>query len=173
MGRRDQVFLTIAQGAGLGHLPKAPGTWGTAGGLVLVALLAASSNLWFFFGTSVILTALAVPICQIAADLLKCPDPSSVVLDELVATPFAYSGLYVGLLAQPDPDLPTLFERLSLALTIFAIFRVLDIWKPFGIHKLQRLPGGWGIVLDDLAAAVATAAITFPWVASWGLRFGT
>ena len=38
----------------------------------------------------------------------------------------------------------------------FFIFRVFDVVKPFGIHRLQKYPGGLGVVLDDLAAAVAT-----------------
>ena len=45
---------------------------------------------------------------------------------------------------------------LGLMLAGFLLFRLFDIWKPLVIDKLQGLPGGWGIVLDDTAAALAT-----------------
>ena len=40
-----------------------------------------------------------------------------------------------------------------------ALFRLFDIWKPLGIRRLQDLPGGWGVVVDDIAAALATCAV--------------
>jgi len=52
------------------------------------------------------------------------------------------------------PDLPWLV----LLLAGFGLFRFFDILKPLGINKLQSLPGGWGVVLDDVAAALASCA---------------
>ena len=47
----------------------------------------------------------------------------------------------------------------------FALFRLFDVFKPWPIRKLERLPGGWGIVLDDIAAGMFGAAVMA------GLRF--
>jgi phosphatidylglycerophosphatase A len=44
---------------------------------------------------------------------------------------------------------------------VFLFFRLFDIWKPFGINKLQNYPGGIGVVVDDLAAALLTAAVLY------------
>lgn len=46
-------------------------------------------------------------------------------------------------------------------LASFLLFRLFDIWKPGPIRKLQDLPGGWGIVLDDVAAGLLAGAITY------------
>ena len=66
-------------------------------------------------------------------------DPSSVVVDEV-------AGMLVALIAAPP--------GLGWALALFCLFRVFDVWKPYPIHRLQDLPGGWGIVADDLLAGV-------------------
>jgi phosphatidylglycerophosphatase A len=52
----------------------------------------------------------------------------------------------------------------------FALFRLFDIAKPFGISRLQRLPGGWGVVIDDLAAALVACAVLHGGVWLWTLR---
>jgi phosphatidylglycerophosphatase A len=52
----------------------------------------------------------------------------------------------------------------------FGLFRLFDILKPFGISRLQSLPGGWGVVADDLAAALAACATLHGVVALWSLR---
>jgi phosphatidylglycerophosphatase A len=55
--------------------------------------------------------------------------------------------------------------------TGFALFRLFDIVKPLGIARLQHLPGGWGVVADDLAAALATCGVMHAAQWLWG-RFG-
>jgi phosphatidylglycerophosphatase A len=66
-------------------------------------------------------------------------DPSSIVVDEV-------AGTLVALIAAPP--------RLGWVLALFFLFRVFDVWKPYPIGRLQDLPGGWGIVADDLLAGV-------------------
>ncbi len=66
-------------------------------------------------------------------------DPSSIVVDEV-------AGMLVALLAAPP--------GLGWALGLFLLFRVFDVWKPYPIHRLQDLPGGWGVVADDLLAGL-------------------
>jgi phosphatidylglycerophosphatase A len=64
-------------------------------------------------------------------------DPGSVVIDEV-------AGMLVALVAHPRHAGPVLL--------LFLLFRVLDVWKPFPIRQTQALPGGFGIVADDLVA---------------------
>lgn len=64
-------------------------------------------------------------------------DPSSIVVDEA-------AGMLVALVGHP--------RTLPWVLGLFLLFRLLDVWKPLGIRSLQALPGGWGIVVDDLLA---------------------
>lgn len=71
---------------------------------------------------------------------LGTPDPSSVVVDEV-------AGMLVALVGHPATP-----GRLLL---LFLLFRLFDVWKPFPVARLQRLPGGYGIVADDLAAGLA------------------
>jgi phosphatidylglycerophosphatase A len=71
-------------------------------------------------------------------------DPTSVVIDEV-------AGMLVALIAAP-PGLVWLG-------VLFLLFRVFDVWKPYPIDRLQDLPGGWGIVADDLLAGVYALAL--------------
>lgn len=71
-------------------------------------------------------------------------DPSVVVIDEV-------AGMWCSLLTVPH--IPWYY------VSAFIIFRLMDIAKPGPIRRLQQWPGGWGIVMDDLAAGVATLAI--------------
>lgn len=163
MARNDAWVVTIAQGGGLGRLPRAPGTWGSAGGLLLFALLARAPHFGLYLLASGALAALAVPLCHRAAQILGAPDPASVVLDEMVAIPIAFSGLAYGLYMPSEAPPALSGERWTIGCAIFLLFRILDIWKPLGIHRLQSLPGGWGIVVDDLAAGACAALLTLPW----------
>jgi phosphatidylglycerophosphatase A len=66
-------------------------------------------------------------------------DPSAVVVDEV-------AGMLVALVGHP--------RTAVVCLVLFLLFRVMDVWKPVPIRWLQVLPGGWGIVADDLLAGV-------------------
>jgi phosphatidylglycerophosphatase A len=71
-------------------------------------------------------------------------DPHCVVIDEVV-------GIQIALVAAA-PTLPGVAAA-------FVLFRIFDVWKPFPIHRLQALPGGWGIVADDALAGLYTRAV--------------
>jgi phosphatidylglycerophosphatase A len=103
---------------------------------------------------------LAVGICGEAERRLGRTDPGEVILDEVVAVPLCFLG-WQGLV-HPIP-------LWGVCLAGFAVFRFFDISKPFIINRLQALPGGWGIVADDLAAALATCAVLH--LAEWGWLF--
>jgi len=148
--RRDEpAARLIANAFGLGRLPLAPGTWGSLGALAVLAPLRAASPVAF----GLALAAL-VPLSLWAADrasrVRRQADPGEVVIDEVLGM-----GLTLAAVAAPSPK--------SL-LAAFLLFRFFDVLKPPPLRRLERLPGGLGIVADDIGAAGWAAA------ALWLLR---
>jgi phosphatidylglycerophosphatase A len=121
----------------IGYLP-APGTCGT---LVALPLALALACLPFVVQNVVILAFVACSIycIQQALPSFTTSDPKQIVLDEVV-------GCLVTFFAVP--------LKLPYIVTGFCLFRILDIYKPFGLKKLERLSGAWGVVADDLGAGV-------------------
>ena len=132
-----KAVLAIATAGGLGCVPFAPGTFGSIAG---VALWAGLSKL----GTAASLVG-GLLLCGLAiwtsgrAQLSLGPDDGRIVIDEV-------AGQVVALLFLP--------LRLDVALAGFALFRLLDIWKPTPVRACEALPGGAGVTGDDLAAGV-------------------
>ena len=89
--------------------------------------------------------ALGVPICSIAARRLGSKDPGAVVWDEIAAMPVVFC------LTSFDRPAGSLAAVLALG---FGFFRLFDIAKPPPCRWLEHLPGGWGIMADDLGAAI-------------------
>ena len=100
-----------------------------------------------------LLTYLAVAICDTAERRLHMRDPGMIILDELIAVPLVFLGMN-------GPDgLVVAHGGWPVLIAGFVLFRIFDIAKPFGISKLQNLPGGLGCVIDDLAAAIASCIV--------------
>ncbi len=148
----------IATGFFSGYLPKAPGTWGSIfailiffltarmiphEGFFMVGFLPVS---WFAIVLGIITTVLGIYTSQRLADEWREKDPGEIVIDEFAGIFFACALVT-----------PTLF---SLA-AAFLLFRFFDIVKPGPITKLQNLPGGQGIVLDDVLAGIFAAPLAF------------
>ncbi|WP_448875171.1 phosphatidylglycerophosphatase A family protein [Desulfobulbus propionicus] len=135
----DRLYMFIATGAYSGYLPKAPGTWGSAVGVLLWFFLArlAPASYWTTVG---VLFVLGVISAGAAEKIVDRGDPGLVVIDEIVGQ------LIVLGLAPLHP---------LAALAGFALFRFFDILKPFPVNWLDtHLNGGLGIMLDDVAAGV-------------------
>lgn len=148
------TVLAVARVGPLGRFRHAPGTWGSLGGVMFQLVVFHYLDPF----TSLLLIAactwLAVAFCGEAEFRLGKQDPGEVVLDELVAMPICYLGwpwIAVQIPAGMSPWL--------ILVCGFALFRVFDILKPLGIARLQGLPGGWGVMMDDIAAAVATCLV--------------
>lgn len=138
--RKDPVLL-LGLGFGSGLSPFAPGTAGTVLALLFVPLLALLSTGPLL---AVLLAAslAGVYICDYSAKKLGAKDPSSIVWDEFV-------GLWIALAGFPVSS----FWLVS----GFVVFRCFDILKPRPISVLDRkVPGGLGIMLDDILAGVMT-----------------
>jgi phosphatidylglycerophosphatase A len=144
------MIVGIATLGPLGRL-KAPGTWGSAAGVLWWALVVrlAYNKGWHHelaFDFLVVLTGIL--ICGVAAAIIGKKDPQEVNLDEFVAMPLVYLFNPLGPVMHGGTKTGLLFVLLG-----FLLFRLFDIAKPFGIKALEKLPGGFGIVLDDVMAA--------------------
>jgi phosphatidylglycerophosphatase A len=161
----ERAVVFLAQGFGVGARLPAPGTWGSLLGLGLFTVLAWPGSYPLYLLGTVLSIAISVPVCTAAERVLKRKDPGSVVLDELTAMPLCYLGwvtetwLEVGRCSLEELFATT--HGWFLLGAGFVAFRFFDILKPWPIGAVQRLPGGWGVVLDDGLAALATAAVVF------------
>lgn len=152
---RDKIILFLAEGFGSGRIPFAPGTWGTLVGFLWIWLLLLPASIWIYLAGIVAGFFLAVWIGGEAEKILGLTDPGRIVIDEIVAMPLVFLGAFLLHL----PSVPTFSSYLKpgkwhLPLAAFLLFRVFDIIKPFGIKKIQHLPGGWGLAVDDYLAAL-------------------
>ena len=138
------IAETVATGFGSGRWPfVAPATVGTLAALVVYWVLdflvfnGNGNSIWFFFLIAV--TAIAGIWATGYIDNAHDHDPSRGVIDEWV-------GVWITVLF-----LPVTWPWM---LAGFLLFRVLDIYKPFGVRKIEAWPGGWGIMFDDIASGV-------------------
>ncbi len=144
----DRVVLGLATLGPVGRRLRAPGTWGSVAGLLYFTVFFYPLDTAGLLLLSAAGAYLAVAFCGEAAFRMRRKDPGEVILDELVAMPLCFLG-WRDLAAQGWPNW-------AIFLGGFALFRLYDIAKPFGIRRLQNWPAGWGIVADDIAAALAS-----------------
>ncbi len=130
---RNKLAFALATAGGAGYFPKGPGTAGSLVGVAAVYL-----GVPPLLGAALLLLP-AVWSAQAVARHLSSKDPQIVVIDEVLGQWITFVG------ASTAP--------LSLAVG-FVLFRLFDITKPWPARRLEKLPGGWGIVLDDVMAGV-------------------
>ncbi len=132
-----RFILGVATLGGVGLLPGAPGTWGSVAALPLWWGLS-HLGLWIYLGVWLLLVAAGWWAAPRAAELLGGRDHPAVVIDEAAGQLLTLAGV------------PPSWGTALLGLTLF---RLLDILKPWPLKELETLPGGWGVMADDLAAA--------------------
>lgn len=123
---------------GIGFIPFAPGTFGSLAAALVYLYLPAVTPLQWFIPLIVASSAIGVWAGGVMEQEYG-KDPSAVVIDEL-------AGQWVALAALPASSLVVLLS--------FLCFRFYDIAKPGPVDKAQELPGGWGIMVDDLLAGL-------------------
>lgn len=139
MKNRKQEILFLATGFYVGYIPFAPGTFGSLVGLPFCLFFSFTGTKVAFFLT-LLFICFAIGIAHQAEKYLQKKDPGLIVIDEM-------AGIMVTFLAIPF--------NAETAVLGFYIFRILDIAKPAPIRYLEKhLPGGAGIVLDDVAAGI-------------------
>jgi phosphatidylglycerophosphatase A len=152
--RRSPGATLLATGFGAGLLPKAPGTWGSLLAVALGEGLLATAGLPGLVSLAAASTVLGVPAAGRVAALRGREDPAEVVVDEVAGQSIALALLH----AVPSPA--AFPARWGLVLLAFVLFRVLDIKKPGWIDRLQSLPGGWGVMADDLLAGAIAGILS-------------
>jgi len=138
----------VATFFGVGRIKPGPGTWGSLATVIVWALASSripvASRTWATIAAAAVVTLIGIPAATLVARSSGLKDPQFVVIDEV-------AGQLVTLIAVP------LGWKTFLAGLI--LFRVFDIWKPFPIRRLERLPEGTGIVVDDLGAGLYALAV--------------
>jgi phosphatidylglycerophosphatase A len=139
--------LLLANGFGLGLSPVASGTVGTLLALPIVwffcQLLEVSGAIFWQFGVALVLSLIAIPICGVAEKHYGTKDDGRIVADEYLTFPICMIGL---------PWNPWVL------LIAFLSCRFFDIVKPAPANQLQRIHGGFGIVIDDVVASLYSLA---------------
>ncbi|KAA0253834.1 phosphatidylglycerophosphatase A [Acidobacteria bacterium ACD] len=138
---------------GVGLLPGPKGTWGSLVAVLIGEALFRALGLPALAALAVVSTLLGVPAAGRVEALRRDEDPHEVVVDEVAGQSIALLGLHAFLPAASSGALGA-----GLVLAAFLLFRLLDVLKPGPVDDLQRLPGGAGIMADDVAAGCLVAA---------------
>jgi phosphatidylglycerophosphatase A len=162
----------LSTGLGTGLSPVAPGTAGSALGLLIAAILAASLSSSHgpslapavgLLMSGLAVAAAGIPLSTRTCRILGAKDPGCIVIDEV-------AGQLLACCPVPLFLYPSRSAAAGVWLVSFLAFRLFDIVKPGPIRRLQDLPEGLGIVVDDVLAgllAAGTAAVA-AWIASGG-----
>ena len=153
MAIRGNVANSISTWFGCGYAPAAPGTVGSAAGIAIALLI---EHYWAwppaaFAALAVVVTAPAIWAAGETARQAHVKDPQFVVVDEVVGQWLALAGARA--------------LNWKSWLGAFLLFRLFDIWKPVPARQLESLPGGTGIMADDLMAGLYAALVLF--LAGW------
>ena len=142
MTKKLNFSTFIASLFGIGFIPAAPGTFGTAVAALIYWFIPASvftmANAMYYFGGLAVLSVISSLVATSAEKTLG-HDAGTIVIDELC-------GFFVTVALLPK-TLPVLIYS-------FVLFRVFDIAKPFPIKQSQKIKAGWGVTVDDLLAGI-------------------
>jgi phosphatidylglycerophosphatase A len=156
-----KLIWAMLLGFGLGRSPVAPGTLGSLLPVAVALALVGFGLTGWMLNAILVLIAVNFSIAcvrfgHLAEAQLGVKDPSAVVADEI-------AGQALALLFLPwrtPGEAGALAWNAALALIAFATFRIFDILKPPPADQVQSLPGGWGILMDDIVAAAFAVILT-------------
>lgn len=140
----QKLVKLIASSLGIGYIPWFPGTWTS---LVVVALFwfwNPQGNAWLIFTLVSIIVAMMV--AQSAEKYFHNKDDKKITVDEV-------AGMAIALSFVP--------HDIWLIILAFIIFRILDISKIFPLRKIEKQPGAWGLVGDDIVAGIYTHLVMY------------
>jgi phosphatidylglycerophosphatase A len=159
--KTDSRALNFVTVFGLGYMRPFPGTWGSLptvllAGVLMLAGLGPTRHPLIYHAVLAAVLVFFTLACAILGDLAEAKflkkDPSQVVADET-------AGQVLPLLFLPAAAVATCGRSILALLLAFVAFRAMDILKPWPARQIQAIPGGWGVVLDDLAAGVYALVI--------------
>jgi len=153
MSAGDRAAYLIATGLGAGFVPVAPGTVGAIEGIAIYLAVRALvfGPLTIFLGLIILnigLFLLGVWASSKTCGVIGTADPHQIVVDEVSGQLIALTPLAL----LPSLSLPGLIIG-------FALFRAFDIFKPYPIRRLERLPKGYGVMADDALAGIYAAVL--------------
>jgi phosphatidylglycerophosphatase A len=153
--------LMCCTSGGLGLLPKAPGTWGSLKPLLVVLICGHFGIVqgWLIAILGAIIIASSIATIILAPwyeQAFARKDPPQVVCDETAGQSIALLGM-----AWLNLNNETPLKWIGLAILAFVLFRVFDIWKPWIIDTSQNLRAGWGVLMDDILAGIASGVLVF------------
>ncbi|MCD6224299.1 MAG: phosphatidylglycerophosphatase A [Deltaproteobacteria bacterium] len=139
MSFKERIVLFAASGCCAGYIPFAPGTMGSIAALPLPFFLS-GINPYYTVPLILIFIIFSIVIADHAEKIIKKKDPGVIVIDEIAGIIITFAGIPLNIVT---------------IIAGFLIFRLFDILKPFPIRLIEKkIPGGAGIVLDDVAAGV-------------------
>jgi len=146
---KKYIAYLFATGIGTGYTPIAPGTAGSVLAFLIFWFIPLNSLYWLVLCSIVIVIGMWA---STAVEKDKGKDPGIVVIDEI-------AGQWCALLFLP--------RNFGIYVAAFFLFRILDIVKPYPAGKLQKLPGGIGIMIDDIVAGIYSNIIVHIFVYFW------
>ena len=149
--KRSLLAWISATFFGVGFLRPGPGTWASAvtAAIWFVSVPYSSYPILVAFIAAALVTVIGVPVSSVVERESGVTDPGFVVIDEV-------AGQLIALIAIP--------VRWQYVLASFILFRGFDILKPPPLRKIEKLPGGWGIMLDDVGAGLYALALLQLWI---------
>lgn len=121
----------------IGYLPLMPGTWASIAALFVYYML--RNNYYIYSGVTLLFLILGFYLSGKAEKQFRTKDPKEIVIDEFSAQLLVF--IFIP------------FNLINICLG-FLLFRILDIFKLPPVKKIQNLPNGWGIMLDDISVAI-------------------
>jgi phosphatidylglycerophosphatase A len=137
---QNPLITLLATGFGSGMIRPYSGSWGSIPAVLLAWGLLRLENPWLFAASTVVMILLAAWVSGQAEPLFG-HDSNRIVIDE-------FAGAFVALIG-----LPTHWQVM---VPVFVLFRIIDVVKPWPCRRLEALPGGWGVTMDDVMAGVYT-----------------
>ncbi|MEO2198014.1 MAG: phosphatidylglycerophosphatase A [bacterium] len=134
-----RVLVGVATVGPCGFVPRAPGTVGSVAGVALFWVVRSAHSLWLEAVVLIAVILVGVVAAFEAESKYERRDPGYIVIDEV-------AGMLLTLLAVP--------VGVGGVLIGFVAFRVFDVVKPFPARQAEALPGGWGVMVDDLVAGL-------------------
>jgi len=140
-----RVAVLLATGFGLGYLPIAPATWASAAAALALVFVLPRLELPAFALLTLVVTAIAVWVSGPAEKTLG-HDAHPIVIDEVAGMMITVCGVPAIGVANPS--------HIITLIVGFVLFRIFDVWKPPPVGRAQELPGGLGVVTDDVLAGL-------------------
>lgn len=152
LGEAPWLHVIISTGLGTGFVPLAPGTAGAFLALVIwyvLYLTVSPLALTLITLALIVVTTIVGVWTSNVMERYWGHDPRTVNIDEFVGT-------WIPLLVAPHGE-----QTWILALVGFALFRIIDMVKPLGCRRMEKLPGGYGVMMDDVLAGFYALVITY------------